>query len=146
MQYKNKTKDIITESREWLGTKWRHGQSTKGVSADCVGFVTGVFRNLGYEVFYENYHQKPIGNELYLEFKKRLIEKPVSEKNIGDVVLFKIFKRTVHTGILSDFKDKKFWYIHSDDRPGIGKVVETPLTLNWGRRIAYCFYVPNSDL
>ena len=133
--------EIIKEARGWLGTKWRHGQCRKGVSADCVGFVVGVFRNLGYEVFYENYHQKPVGDELYYEFKKRLVEKPVSEKNIGDVVLFKVFKKTVHTGILSDYSKGTFWYIHSDDRPGVCKVVEVPLTPNWQRRIAYCFKI-----
>jgi len=139
----NRQRKILKEAREWKGTIWRHGQSTKGVSADCVGFVVGVFRNLGFNVWYENYRQKPIGDELAHEFRSRLIEKPIEEKQIGDVVLFKVFGITTHTAILSGYNNEIWWYIHSDDRPGVNKVVEVPLSKNWERRIAYCFYVPS---
>lgn len=40
--------DITRVARSWLGTKWAHGQMTKGAGADCLGFIAGVALELGY--------------------------------------------------------------------------------------------------
>lgn len=40
--------DIIAEARTWVGTKWAHGQMTKGAGADCLGFIAGIALALGY--------------------------------------------------------------------------------------------------
>lgn len=40
-------KKFIAEAREWLHTPYLDQQSTKGVGADCVGFVAGVARATG---------------------------------------------------------------------------------------------------
>lgn len=133
---------IINEAREWIGTPWRHCQCRKQVSCDCVGFVVGVFSALGFPVKYDNYKQKPIGDELYREYNKWLIEKPINDMAVGDVILFRIMGEVIHSAILSHLSDDGFWYLHCDDRPGVRQVVEVPLNRNWHKRIAYCFYVP----
>lgn len=35
---------IVAEARAWLGTPYRHQASLKGVGADCLGLVRGVWR------------------------------------------------------------------------------------------------------
>lgn len=37
---------IIAEAQGWIGTPYRHGASTRGVSCDCLGLVRGVWRAL----------------------------------------------------------------------------------------------------
>lgn len=38
------TKRIITETRSWIGTPYRHQASLKGVGCDCLGLLRGVWR------------------------------------------------------------------------------------------------------
>jgi NlpC/P60 family putative phage cell wall peptidase len=38
--------DIIAEAESWLGTPYHHQASLKGVGADCLGLVRGVWRAL----------------------------------------------------------------------------------------------------
>ena len=35
---------IVAEARGWIGTPYRHQASLKGVGADCIGLVRGVWR------------------------------------------------------------------------------------------------------
>lgn len=37
---------ILAEAREWIGTPYLHQASLKGVGADCLGLVRGVWRAL----------------------------------------------------------------------------------------------------
>lgn len=37
---------IIMRAREWIGTPYRHQASCKGVGADCLGLVRGVWREI----------------------------------------------------------------------------------------------------
>ena len=37
---------IITETRAWIGTPYRHQASLKGIGCDCLGLVRGVWREL----------------------------------------------------------------------------------------------------
>src|SRR4051812_1881115 len=35
---------IVAEARAWIGTRYRHQASLKGVGCDCLGLVRGVWR------------------------------------------------------------------------------------------------------
>lgn len=35
---------IVAETRDWIGTPYRHQASLKGVGCDCLGLVRGVWR------------------------------------------------------------------------------------------------------
>src|SRR5947209_19003866 len=35
---------IVAEARGWIGTRYRHQASVKGVGCDCLGLVRGVWR------------------------------------------------------------------------------------------------------
>ncbi|MGA8997361.1 MAG: peptidase P60, partial [Pseudolabrys sp.] len=37
-------KDIVAETRRWIGTPYRHQASLIGVGCDCLGLVRGVWR------------------------------------------------------------------------------------------------------
>src|SRR5665213_1310025 len=37
--------DIVAEARAWIGTRYRHQASLRGVGCDCLGLVRGVWRN-----------------------------------------------------------------------------------------------------
>ena len=36
--------EIVRLAREWIGTPYQHQASLKGVGADCLGFLRGVWR------------------------------------------------------------------------------------------------------
>ncbi|HVV42913.1 MAG TPA: hypothetical protein VHC94_17820 [Nitrobacter sp.] len=36
---------IVAEARAWIGTRYRHQASLKGVGCDCLGLVRGVWRH-----------------------------------------------------------------------------------------------------
>src|SRR3954449_10860627 len=35
---------VVAEARSWIGTRYRHQGSLKGVGCDCLGLVRGVWR------------------------------------------------------------------------------------------------------
>ena len=115
-------------ARDWVGTKWRAGQSKKGVSCDCVGLVVGVGRESGLTLNLDNYPQVPQDESLHEELNKycTLVEN-VQNKKPGDILTFKIRGLITHVGFL----DVDNWLIHADMRTG---VVRVPLGF-WERRI-----------
>ncbi|MGB0507810.1 MAG: peptidase [Pikeienuella sp.] len=38
---------VVTAARSWIGTPYRHQASARGIGADCLGLVLGVWRGLG---------------------------------------------------------------------------------------------------
>ncbi len=40
---------VVAAARNWLGTPYRHQASVKGVGADCLGLVRGVWREVAGE-------------------------------------------------------------------------------------------------
>ena len=39
-------KEIIEESKTWMGTKWQHQACVKGVAVDCAMLVAGIAKNV----------------------------------------------------------------------------------------------------
>lgn len=39
--------EIVAAARRWIGTRWNHQASKRGVGTDCIGLVVGVARELG---------------------------------------------------------------------------------------------------
>jgi len=39
--------DVVESARGWLGTRWQHQASVKGVGTDCIGFIAGVALECG---------------------------------------------------------------------------------------------------
>lgn len=134
--------EIITEARSWVGTKWQHQASLKGVACDCIGMVRGVYASLVSPVAVTvNYSQEwPVfksEEKLYNEIKKHLTEIPLDDAKPGDVLLFGFGKGPAHhIGILS----YDGFIIHT--WLDIDKVVETRYDDFWRDKTRFAFRFP----
>jgi NlpC/P60 family putative phage cell wall peptidase len=131
---------VVLAARAWIGTPYLHQASVRGAGCDCLGLLRGVWR----EVFgeepeavppYSMDWAEPQGIEVLLGAARRhLVEKPVAEAAVGDVLVFRMKASAVakHVGLMS----APAGFIHSYAGHG---VVESALTDGWRRRIAGCF-------
>ena len=132
--------EIIAEAKEWIGTPWVHQARRKGLGADCVGFVTGVYKELGGVAGCEipadypaTWHVWNKEERLYETAKKvGLVEKPIEKMKAGDVVFFRFGNMPAsHLGIL--IEDDLFLHSYMTFK----KIMPTKLDKAWRRRIAY---------
>jgi NlpC/P60 family putative phage cell wall peptidase len=136
--------EIVSAARAWIDTPYRHQASEKGVGADCLGLVRGVWR----ELYGEEPEATPPytpdwaergGAELLRDTARRhLVERPPESTRPGDILLFRI--RTgapaKHAAILAEPARivHAYW----------GRAVtETALSPWWSRRLAAAFSFPN---
>lgn len=86
---------VVLAARGWLGTPYRHQASVKGVGADCLGLVRGVWR----EVVGEEPQAVPAytpdwaevgGQETLLEAAGRWLEPVSGDRQAGDVLVFRM--------------------------------------------------------
>ena len=115
---------VVAEARTWLGTRWHHQASLKGVGCDCVGLVRGACLNLG--IFEQNIFDMPQGREFVgysrtpsgatLEagcaaFMTRI---DFADAQVADLVLMAFEKmEPSHVGFLGDYPGGGFSLIHS---------------------------------
>ena len=136
-----KTNPVVEEALSWIGTPYHHQGSVKGVGADCLGLVRGVFRevygfdpegvDLNYAPDWGNSHGKNTLAEtgaLYLD------EIPLSEVVPGDVLLMRYGNQQVAKHVL--IKSYGNRAIHSINNR---LVSEIPLSDWWTRRLIKAF-------
>ena len=114
---------IVAEARSWLGTRWQHQASTKGVACDCVGLVRGVAIEVG--AFPRDWESLPgvkqfvgygrLPNNGLLELGCSLFTEQVSEADAGpgDLVLMEFNRRAHHMGILGTHPNGGLSIIHA---------------------------------
>lgn len=139
--------DIVAAAREWLGTPYRHQASCKGVGADCLGLVRGVWRDL----LDEEPEQPPpysadwaetTGEERLLRAAHRLLTRVrEDEAAAGNILLFRMIDRgpAKHAAILVSSGLSQGRIIHAYSGHA---VCETSLTTSWRRRLAGVFRFP----
>lgn len=134
---------IVTEARDWIGTRYRHQASLKHVGCDCLGLVRGVWRNcIGIEPEtpppYAPDWAEARGDEALAAAALRHLE-PVERDAIGagDVLLFRWRDGLVakHAAIASG----EGTMIHAHDGAA---VCEVALASWWRRRMAFAFRFP----
>lgn len=87
--------NLIAEAREWLGTKYHHQASVKGVGADCVGFLKGAAVNVGLisleeaSAYPTDYSRQPSGGMLRRLVGQNLVQVPFEERRPGDLGLMR---------------------------------------------------------
>ena len=87
--------DVVAIARTWMGTPYHHQASRKGVGADCLGLVRGVFVELyGHDAecppHYSRDWAEASGVETMLEGARRhLVEIATDKAAAGDVVVFR---------------------------------------------------------
>ncbi|MDQ0506538.1 NlpC/P60 family protein [Xanthobacter agilis] len=134
---------LVAEARTWIGTPYRHRASLKGVGADCLGLVRGVWRGcIGPEPEplppYAPDWAEAARRETLADTARRHLD-PIDPAMAGpgDVVLFRFRAHlpAKHAAILSGPSGM----IHAYD--GVS-VCETVLTPWWRRRLAYAYRFP----
>lgn len=135
---------IVAAARAWIGTPYRHQASRKGVGADCLGLVRGVFAEVTGRAAeapapYARDWAERAGAERLLIAAERHCGAPLlfGEAEPGDILVFRWQAGCAakHAGILSD----QTHFIHAYEQVG---VVESALTPSWLRRIAGVFRIP----
>lgn len=138
---------IVAAARGWLGTPYCHQASCRGVGADCLGLVRGVWREVvGAEPetvpAYTPDWAETTGKERLLDAARRLMRPvEVAEARAGDVLVFRMIAHgpAKHLAILitDDLNDGRLIHAYSGHT-----VCETALTEAWRRRLAGAFRFP----
>jgi NlpC/P60 family putative phage cell wall peptidase len=132
-------------ARGWIGTPYHHQASIKGVGADCLGLVRGVWRELyGQEAEappgYSRDWGEASGRETLLEAARRhLVEIEPGAARPGDVVVFRLRTGLIakHAGVLATSTT----FIHAMEGAPAAEVSLGPW---WRRRIAAAFSFPRT--
>lgn len=136
---------IVAEARSWIGTRYRHQASVKGVGCDCLGLVRGVWRAcVGIEPElpppYAPDWAEARGRDTLIEAATRhLVAVPRDAFAAGDVLLFRYRDGCVakHAAIAASCETM----IHAHDGACVCEVAITPW---WRRRIARAFRFPGA--
>ena len=134
---------IVACARGWIGTPYHHQASCRGVGADCLGLVRGVWRELyGADAelppAYSRDWAEASGQETLLGAAARhLVPIATLHADAGDVVVFRLRIGLVakHTAILTS----RSTFVHAMEG---GPACEASLTSWWQRRIAGAFSFP----
>lgn len=137
---------IVRAARGWIGTPYLHQASVKGVGADCLGLLRGVWREvLGDEPEnvpqYSHDWSEPQGEELLWQAALRhLTAVQQEDARPGDVLLFRMRAGSVakHLGIAARCGAMPS-FIHAYSKHA---VLESPLSAPWRRRIVARFRFP----
>lgn len=143
--------DIVEAARDWLGTPYRHQASKRGVGADCLGLIRGVWREvIGPEPeamppYSPDWAERSGADTLIDAARRHLHEVPIGAAAAGDVLVFRMAMGcpAKHCAIISRAEHgapagriiHAYW----------GRaVVETRLVPWWRRRIAGAFAFPET--
>lgn len=135
--------EVVAAARRWIGTPYCHQASVKGVGADCLGLVRGVWREvLGDEPEalppYRPGWAEEGGREQMAEAARRhLVEIPWTEHRPGDVLLFRwrAHLPAKHAGIVSGAGSM----IHAQEGAAVAEIA---LSCWWLRHVAFAFRFP----
>lgn len=132
---------IVAEAREWLGTRWQHQASVKGLAADCIGLVRGVALNLGLLNDPEqlrpwmDYGRIPDGAKLRQGLDRFMQPVDPAQSMLGDVLLMRFERQPQHVAIVTDVG-----IIHA--YAAARRVVEHGLDAQWRSRIVGAYRWP----
>jgi NlpC/P60 family putative phage cell wall peptidase len=138
--------EVVRRARDWIGTPYRHQASVRGVGADCLGLLRGLWREMvGPEPVampgYTPDWAEAGGQEVLLDAGRRwLIRRHGVEVVSGDVILFRMRDGGIakHLGIAANIGEAAS-FIHAYSGHA---VMESPLSEPWKRRIAARFAFP----
>lgn len=138
--------EVVARARAWIGTPYVHQASCRGAGTDCLGLVTGLWRERfgalpePIPAYTPDWSEAGRRETLFQAARRLMREVEVDEAAPGDVVLFRMREGAIakHLGILAAPAPHPT-FIHAYSGHG---VVESPLSAPWQRRIAAYFRFP----
>lgn len=136
---------ILAEAVRWIGTPYCHQASKRGVGADCLGLIVGIWNALASKPLVLPRHdqrswaQHAAGEPLLEGLGQFLIEKPTPSADPGDVLALRWRSSwpASHLAVLMDDGT----IVHAYEG---GRVVRSNLA-PWARHVAACFAFPNTS-
>lgn len=134
---------IVAAARGWIGTPYRHQASARGIGADCLGLVRGVWREVcgaepeAPDPYLPDWSLADRRERLAEAAGRHLVAVAVTAAAPGDVLLFRwrAGLPAAHAGLLVTAGR----FVHAMDGAA---VLETALTPWWRRRLAHVFAFP----
>ena len=135
--------DVLTETRRWVGTPYRHQGSRCQVGCDCLGLVRGVWRALyGQEpqpidAYSSDWAEAGAGDPLLEAARLHMTEKDLAQAMPGDMIVFRWRDGVAakHMGILTGPE----YFTHAYEGHS---VMDSALVPQWRKRIAGVFAFP----
>lgn len=135
--------DIVRVARCWIGTPYHHQASERGVGADCLGLVRGVWRDIHGQdaetppAYTRDWAEVAAEETLLLAASRHLEPIEILDCREGDVIVFRLRSGLVakHVGIMTTPRT----FLHAMEG---GPACEVPLGPWWKRRIAAAFSFP----
>lgn len=139
--------EVLSEAERWIGTPYRHGASTLGVSCDCLGLVRGVWRSLyGCEpeapgIYAPDWAEVSTGDPMLEAASRHMIQRDSSVPMPGDLVVFRWRAGVAakHLGIMA--QDNRFIHAYQGH-----SVMASALVPQWRNRIAEIFIFPERKI
>lgn len=136
--------DIVALARGWIGTPYHHRACVRGVGADCLGLIRGIWQaQYGPEPeplppYSPGWAEAGRNERLWQALTRHL--HPQSAAQDGQVLLFRLQPGAMakHLGIQTQAGSD---FIHACPRAG---VIEAPLSQPWKRRIVARFAFPET--
>lgn len=128
---------VLAHARAWIGTPWVRRAALRGVGADCIGLVRGVFRDLtGRDIpapMWRNDWALGGGDPISDGLRRHAVPVPPTEARPGHVVTFRVgAARAAHVGILTEAG-----VIHAAETGGVQESMG-----GLGRRITSAWALP----
>ena len=100
---------VVAAARGWIGTPYVHQAACKGAGCDCLGLVRGIWSELvGTEpeqvpAYSMDWSERQGEEQLWQAAIRHLVEKPLDQAAVGDVILFRMRACAVakHLGVQS---------------------------------------------
>lgn len=135
---------VVSEARRWIGTPYRHQASLRGVGADCLGLVMGVWRALGgappvIEPYSADWSAADTHETLWRRAEACLLKS--DGQAAGDLLLLRMMRGgpAKHLAILADPTRPTIVHAYSGR-----EVTESPFAPAWRRRVVDSFRLPLS--
>lgn len=136
------TREQVCETaKTWIGTKWQHQQSKKGLGCDCAGFVRGVYFDLTHQKvncptdYPATWHFFKTDPKMLETCQANMTEIPLHDIAAGDVLTFRFPRMKVdhHIGIYLGSGQ----FIHAEMEAKMVHI--SPLDATWRSRLTHAF-------
>jgi len=134
---------VFAEAESWIGTPYRHGASTRGISCDCLGLVRGIWRALYDDepenpgVYAPDWAEAASGDPLFEAANRHMQRRSDNNPQPGDLLVFRWRSDVAakHLGIMAN--ENRFIHAYEGHH-----VMASALVPQWRKRIAGIFIFP----